>query len=77
MCACLFEGSLERLILFIDILPLKIDLNPTIVFKRSVLPTPFGPVIVIDCPEFKLKFISLSITLLSIAQYNEFIEIEF
>tara|TARA_B100000242_G_scaffold5108_1_gene3143 strand:- start:350 stop:544 length:195 start_codon:yes stop_codon:yes gene_type:complete len=62
--------------LFIDILPLKIVLNPTIVFKRSVLPIPFGPVMVTDCPETKLKFISLSITLLSTEQNNEFKEIE-
>ena len=65
-----------NIILFIVILPLKIDLNPIIVFRRSVLPTPFWPVMVTDCPEIKLKFISLSITLLSTAQNKEFIDIE-
>ena len=62
--------------MFINTLPLKIKLKPIIVCKRRVLPIPFGPEIVIDCPEIKLKFISRRITLVSTAQDNEFIEIE-
>ena len=70
------EGLLERLILFINTLPLNIELKPIIVRKRRVLPIPFGPVMVIDCPEIKFIFMSLRITLVSTAQDKEFIEIE-
>tara|TARA_B100001094_G_C17438404_1_gene442466 strand:- start:135 stop:359 length:225 start_codon:yes stop_codon:yes gene_type:complete len=56
--------------------PLKLDLNPIIVWRRRVLPTPFGPVTEIDCPEVKSKLILSSITLPSTAHDKEFIEIE-